>query len=905
MALNDVKKISGRLIYLEGEVPAQAAYIESVKAETLSPGSEAYARNDGSSQNVDLVFGIPLGNGVVSIELISASGLTKNYRITMLDGTHFDYSISDGSSIASISKTSSAGLVDTYTVLLTNGDTSTFEVTNGNGIASITKTSTDNLTDTYTISYTNGTTSTFSVVNGNSIASVSKVSTQVLTDTYEITYTDEDKNPDSFTVVNGRGITSIAKTSTSGLVDTYTITYNDNSTSTFTVTNGEKGDKGDTGETGNGIASIALLSESGLVKTYRITMTDGTHFDFDVTDGEKGDTGETGATGNGIASIEKTATVGLVDTYTITFTDGTTTTFTVTNGSDMWGNITGTLSDQTDLQTALDSKAPAITETASGSIASFTDGSASPVTALSVAIDPVQDLHGYDAPWPAGGGINKYPPIIISKTSENPTVSTTDDVYTINGSPTGYGQTIARDSFTLPAGSYYFKVFVVSGSGNVVPQLRSTDGNTTYASGLLPSFTLTEETILVPRFTWNSGTISNLKIKLMIVSGSEEPTSYAPYSNICPISGHTSATVTRTGKNLLDQSKCIAKRYINANGGVYNSDNWSVSDYTPIKGGQTYTFSGYTAAGWSAYHAFYNSNKTFISSVYAINHSTFTAPNNATYVRLSIYTETPTVAQLELSSTATAYEPYQGQTVTIDLDGTRYGGTLDVLTGEMTVTWVKVVFDGSDSGKVTYKYPNKYCFNITTDLPQGALVKTPNNNSTIGLISDMLTNLTDNALYNGNYTGIATSTSGNFSKMGLAFLEPESVAAANAWLAEHPITVIAPLAEPQTVFLTPSQISTLLGQNNIWADTGDVAVEYRADTRLFIQEQIAQSETLTRKMIADIANGDLAPKTLAVDELVIVGDELRKATESIGQGSAITSLNSTTANLADVIKALQ
>ena len=41
------------------------------------------------------------------------------------------------------------------------------------------------------------------------------------------------------------GIQSIAKTGTAGLVDTYTITYADTTTSTFTVTNGEKGDTGD------------------------------------------------------------------------------------------------------------------------------------------------------------------------------------------------------------------------------------------------------------------------------------------------------------------------------------------------------------------------------------------------------------------------------------------------------------------------------------------------------------------------------------------------------------------------------------------------------------------------------------------------------------------------------------
>ena len=48
------------------------------------------------------------------------------------------------------------------------------------------------------------------------------------------------------------------------------------------------------------------------------------------------------------------------------------------------------------------------TDTAEGSIASFPDGADDiPLKSLVVNIDPVQDLHGYDSPWPAGGGVNK------------------------------------------------------------------------------------------------------------------------------------------------------------------------------------------------------------------------------------------------------------------------------------------------------------------------------------------------------------------------------------------------------------------------------------------------------------------------------------------------------------------
>ena len=103
-------------------------------------------------------------------------------------------------------------------------------------------------------------------------------------------------------------------------------------------------------------------------------------------------------------------------------------------GTPVWGAITGDLSDQTDLQTALDAKADVIISSASGSIASFSDGSASPVTALSVSIEPVQDLHGYDNPWPAGGGKN----ILVGKTLSETVRAidfsfTSDDVLTFSG----------------------------------------------------------------------------------------------------------------------------------------------------------------------------------------------------------------------------------------------------------------------------------------------------------------------------------------------------------------------------------------------------------------------------------------------------------------------------------------
>ena len=86
----------------------------------------------------------------------------------------------------------------------------------------------------------------------------------------------------------GNGIASIVKTSSSGLVDTYTITFTDNTTSTFTITNGEDGSDGAAGDDGTSVTGVALQSTVGKVKTYRMSFSDNTYFDYDVTDGADG-----------------------------------------------------------------------------------------------------------------------------------------------------------------------------------------------------------------------------------------------------------------------------------------------------------------------------------------------------------------------------------------------------------------------------------------------------------------------------------------------------------------------------------------------------------------------------------------------------------------------------------------
>ena len=64
------------------------------------------------------------------------------------------------------------------------------------------------------------------------------------------------------------------------------------------------------------------------------------------------------------------------------------------------------------------------------------------------------------------------------------------------------------------------------------------------------------------------------------------------------------------------------------------------------------------------------------------------------------------------------------------------------------------------------------------------------------------------------------------------------------WLSENPMHLVYELATPVTYQLTPQEIKTLLGVNNIWSDAGNTAVTYPADTKLYIDNKIAELQAL-------------------------------------------------------------
>ena len=133
----------------------------------------------------------------------------------------------------------------------------------------------------------------------------------------------------------------------------------------FDVMDGANGAPGQEGAPGQDGAPGAdgyspTVSTSSITGGTAVTITDknGPHV-FNVMDGADGQTGQTGPAGaDGFSPIATVTKSGSTATISITDKNGTTTA-TVSDGSDaaaVWGSITGTLTSQTDLATALGGK---------------------------------------------------------------------------------------------------------------------------------------------------------------------------------------------------------------------------------------------------------------------------------------------------------------------------------------------------------------------------------------------------------------------------------------------------------------------------------------------------------------------------------------------------------------------
>lgn len=187
------------------------------------------------------------------------------------------------------------------------------------------------------------------------------------------------------------------------------------------------------------------------------------------------------------------------------------------------------------------------TQTASGAIATFETNIETAFVSLKSDINPVQDLHGYTKPWSGGGGKNKLMPT-AGTTTINGITFTVDSEGVVKTSGTFSENTnlAVTTNFFLKAGTYILNGCPSGGSYSkyVVRIENGSAQRLALDTGSGEQFTLSEDTYVWCRIYLYSSDGIGKTFKPMVRLATESDSSFAPYENICPISGFSALNVT-------------------------------------------------------------------------------------------------------------------------------------------------------------------------------------------------------------------------------------------------------------------------------------------------------------------------------------------------------------------------
>ena len=500
-----------------------------------------------------------------------------------------------------------------------------------------------------------------------------------------------------------------------------------------------------------------------------------------------------------------------------------------------------------------------IYETVTGAIVSFITKRIAPLK-IEASLEPIQGLHGYDNPWPGGGGINKLSPASAETKSHNSVqvVSDGNGKYTISGTATGGSASV---SFALPtqyviASGDYLHIMNSAANGSVVLQLKFSD-NTSFAPSMTPINRIISMADHVGKTLVNlivyvtNGVEFNAVLTPMIVASSSA-TSFAPYSNICPITGHTGAVVEVNDSNLLnDDDPVVLNAYYSSSTINANVNNRIV--VVPCKSSTKYTFTWNRVAISGTQDArvcsftespdIGSSGTIMAATVSANSSATFTTGANDTYLgiyfgdaRYTDFSASLSASTLNLGETALPHEAYSNNTVTLTFGSTVYGGKLTV--NEDGSGSVVAEYGLQDLGAIPQ---NSWRYNFASSgaFDTAYLASAVKRNSCICSNYKRLDSPTGSAISADDYfvafnkKDDGTAYTGNFAAGTLIVKDSNYSDIAAFVSAMSGVQLVYELATPVTIALTPGQVNALLGNNTVWLETGDddqiVSVTYQSN----------------------------------------------------------------------------
>lgn len=433
--------------------------------------------------------------------------------------------------------------------------------------------------------------------------------------------------------------------------------------------------------------------------------------------------------------------------------------------------------------------------------------------------EPVQE--GSGTPYPAGGGKNQLNPAgyeAATKTVNGITFTrlNTGEVV-INGTATGTAFYVLIANFSYLVSLSTDRNWSIAGE-NVIS-----------AQGLVSGVTVirqSDNTSLYIRV--QSGETVKTTVQPQIEKGST-PTAWEPYENIRPIKGRDSVAVERCGENLLNIKPVneIGGRptikndngWLQVDGELQDGNLWLATGYVLRPG----TYCAYLFGGDSMQD---NGVLWIYGNVQALmepkHRKAILTVKNTSKVNVYLYANRPftlttkfAVAIVSGSTAPTTYTPYIGQTNTLTLPETVYGGEVDAVNGEGQGTWKMLTLDGT-----TNKFTQSDRF---WRMPSNSAPGVANDYAT------MCSHFPANT-FGGNQKGNYIFTRADIMSRYFPDVNALNTYIAAQYAAGTPVQICYKLAEPVSFTATGAQpIPALAGVNTVLTDADSVTVTGRAD----------------------------------------------------------------------------
>lgn len=309
-----------------------------------------------------------------------------------------------------------------------------------------------------------------------------------------------------------------------------------------------------------------------------------------------------------------------------------------------------------------------------------------------------------------------------------------------------------------------------------------------------------------------------------VESGSGEKSPTNPYT----ISGFDSGVITRCGKNLAN----FTDGYGISTSGEIVSNVKRTSTVNPIKvdNTKTYVFT-FTGSNIVGAYAVWNNN-TLVRRITGFGGGDIDV-SGGNLVYLSCYnsaessstpatTKADCTPQLEQNTTATTFEAYNGNTYTFAFGQTVYGGHFDNK-GNLVVTYAQTDINSAINNRTTSCDNPVFYGSINGLKPQSNNSLCECFNTINGRASAQL--FAQNS--NNHDFAINSLNTGDTIQVFLRADEYSDVASLKSACGNSKI--IYELANPITLANTSQDIPTLLGENNIFSNCGDLEVDYYTD----------------------------------------------------------------------------